>query len=104
MKDITVPTPTPDAAADLVRYLARRVATDVDLAYLISPITETHARLTRALMQVDGIGDAEARERLRRQPGLHETPRIPALRDRVGHLEALLDERCPDWRDADDAT
>lgn len=103
MKDIGTTPQTADPARDLVQRLAQRVQHDVDLAYLIDPLTETGELLLRAVQHCFGLDEDGARNALKCRDRVHR-PRVVVLRDRVNALEALLDERCPGWRDeAEDA-
>lgn len=99
MKDIGTTLRLADPARDLVVRLVRRVQNDADLAYLIDPFTETGELLLRAAQHCLGLDKEKARAAL--EPRHDRLPRVVVLQDRVNALEALLDERCPGWRDTD---
>lgn len=101
MKDIGTTPQTADPARDVVTRLVQRIQWDADLAYLISPGTETYDLLLRAVQHVHGLDEAMARAALRCRE--RERSRLVTLRERVRQLEVLLDDRCDGWRDAEDA-
>lgn len=101
MKDIGTTATTLDPVRDAFTRVVRRIQWDADLAYLISPGTETYDLLLRAVQHVHGFDEERARDVLRCRERVRS--RLVTLRERVEHLEALLDERCDGWRDSADA-
>ncbi len=100
MKDIGTQPQTDDPVRDVVERLARRRQNDAEIAYLISPGTETYELLVRALMSMHGADQPKVESALRCSDP--RPTRWAELQARVDRLEALLDEHHPDWRDEED--
>ena len=97
MKDLGTIPQTDSPERDAIAALVRRIQYDADVAFLIGPFTETYERLLVAVQHIHGIDAPTARAMLRKRTS--ERTRIATLGGRVDRLEALLDERCPGWRD-----
>lgn len=107
MAEIGDAPPTGDPCRDVVRQLLRACQRDPDFSYLINPLSTTGERIIKALVATEGMTEDAAREALWYQGSAK--PRMVALRerevelrDRVEHLEELLDRCDPGWREDED--